>query len=68
MPKQEEGEARACRIIDLAPTGIKFLKPVILEVPHFASLRNGEREIVILRSYDGGNNWKEVAVESASGM
>ena len=33
-------------------------RPVILEIPHFASLRNREREIVVLRS-DNGEKWTE---------
>jgi len=33
-------------------------RPVILEVPHFASLRGGEREITVLRS-DNGHTWRE---------
>lgn len=37
--------------------------PVILEVPHFASLRGREREIVILRS-DDGEHWKEHQLEA----
>ena len=37
---------------------ICFLSPVILEIPHFASLRNREREIVVLRS-DNGEKWTE---------
>lgn len=42
-------------------------RPVILEVPHFASLRGREREITILRS-DNGQTWREhdvVATEEA---
>lgn len=39
-------------------------RPIILEVPHFASLRGKEREIVILRS-DNGTTWREHAVEAA---
>ena len=35
-----------------------YSRPVILEIPHFASLRNREREIVILRS-DNGEKWTE---------
>ena len=31
---------------------------MILEVPHYASLRGKEREIVILRS-DNGTSWRE---------
>jgi len=37
-----------------------FFRPVILEIPHFASLRNREREIVVLRS-DNGEKWTEHA-------
>jgi len=33
-------------------------RPVLLEVPHFASLRGREREVNILRS-DDGRTWKE---------
>ncbi|PIO64879.1 hypothetical protein TELCIR_13476 [Teladorsagia circumcincta] len=47
----------------MAPAGAKFLGPVILEVPHFASLRDREREIVILRS-DDGQHWKEHQLEA----
>lgn len=35
-----------------------FSRPVILEIPHFASLRNREREIIVLRS-DNGEKWTE---------
>ena len=37
--------------------------PVIIEVPHFASMRGKEREIVILRS-DDGEHWREHTVEA----
>ena len=33
-------------------------RPVLIEVPHFASLRGNEREITILRS-DNGQTWRE---------
>ena len=36
---------------------------MIIEVPHFASLRGKEREIVILRSEDG-EHWKEHPLEA----
>ena len=36
---------------------------MIIEVPHFASLRGKEREIVILRS-DNGETWKEHTLEA----
>ena len=32
----------------------------MLEVPHFASLRGNEREIIVLRS-DDGQTWREHA-------
>ncbi|XP_049287674.1 ankyrin-3-like isoform X6 [Anopheles funestus] len=57
-PPLMEGEALISRILELAPVGAKFLGPVILEVPHFASLRDKEREIIILRS-DNGETWRE---------
>ena len=40
---------------------------MLIEVPHFASLRGNEREITILRS-DNGQTWREhstVATEEA---
>ncbi len=39
----------ASRILQVGPAGSKFLGPVLIEVPHVASLRRGEREIIILR-------------------
>ena len=33
-------------------------RPMIIEVPHFASLRGDEREIAVLRS-DDGQSWRE---------
>ena len=36
---------------------------MIIEVPHFASLRGKEREIVILRS-DNGKEWREHTAEA----
>uniref|UniRef100_F1KQ68 Ankyrin-1 n=1 Tax=Ascaris suum TaxID=6253 RepID=F1KQ68_ASCSU len=62
-PPLSEGEALASRVLEMAPHGAKFLGPVILEVPHFASLRGREREIVILRS-DDGQHWKEHQLEA----
>jgi len=38
--------------------------PVIIEVPHLASLRGKEREIVILRS-DNGETWREHTLEAS---
>merc|ERR1712223_2099548 len=62
-PPLMEGEAIASRILELGPSGAKFFGPVIIEVPHFASLRNKEREIVILRS-DNGETWREHTLEA----
>lgn len=39
-------------------------RPVIIEVPHFASLRGREREITILRS-DNGESWREHTLEAS---
>ncbi|XP_034836859.1 ankyrin-2-like isoform X3 [Maniola hyperantus] len=58
MPPLMEGEALASRVLEMGPVAAKFLGPVILEVPHYASLRGKEREIVILRS-DNGTSWRE---------
>lgn len=62
-PPLMEGEACAARIIEMGPAGAKFLGPVVIEVPHFASLRGKEREIVVLRS-DNGESWKEHTMEA----
>ncbi|XP_028967211.1 ankyrin-2 [Galendromus occidentalis] len=62
-PPLMEGEACAARVIEMGPAGAKFLGPVVIEVPHFASLRGKEREIVILRS-DNGETWKEHTLEA----
>ncbi|XP_052823414.1 uncharacterized protein LOC106871604 isoform X43 [Octopus bimaculoides] len=57
-PPLNEGEALASRILEMGPVGVKFLGPVIIEVPHFASLRGKEREIAIIRC-DDGEKWTE---------
>ncbi|XP_071050658.1 ankyrin-3-like isoform X4 [Onthophagus taurus] len=62
-PPLMEGEALASRVLELGPVGAKFLGPVILEVPHFASLRGKQREIVVLRS-ENGETWKEHTLEA----
>lgn len=40
-----------------------FCSPILLEVPHFASLRGKEREVVVLRS-DNGESWYEHPVQA----
>ncbi|KAK7895326.1 hypothetical protein WMY93_020651 [Mugilogobius chulae] len=57
-PPLVEGEGLASRIISLGPSSMQFLGPVIVEIPHFASLGHGDRELVILRS-ENGSVWKE---------
>lgn len=54
----------ASRVLELGPVGAKFIGPVVMEVPHFASLRGKEREIVILRS-DNGETWREHSIENS---
>lgn len=66
-PPLNESEALAARVLEMGPQGCKFLGPVVLEIPHYASLRGKEREILILRS-DMGEKWYEhpiIATESA---
>ena len=53
LPPLSEGEGLASRIIQVTPAS--FLSPVLLEVPHFASL-DPNREIVVLRS-ENGKKW-----------
>ncbi|XP_011332219.2 ankyrin-2 isoform X2 [Ooceraea biroi] len=57
-PPLMEGEAFATRIIEMGPVGARFLGPVLIDIPHFASVRGKEREIIILRS-ENGETWKE---------
>ncbi len=35
-----------------------FHSPVIVEIPHFGSMRGNERELIMLRS-ENGETWKE---------
>ncbi|CAG9824123.1 unnamed protein product, partial [Phaedon cochleariae] len=62
-PPLMEGEGLASRLLELGPVGAKFLGPVIIEVPHFASLRGKQREIIVLRS-DNGETWKEHTLDA----
>uniref|UniRef100_A0A8D1UFR9 Ankyrin-1 n=1 Tax=Sus scrofa TaxID=9823 RepID=A0A8D1UFR9_PIG len=57
-PPLAEEEGLASRVIALGPTGVQFLSPVIVEIPHFASYGRGDRELVVLRS-ENGSVWKE---------
>uniref|UniRef100_A0A8C4WUD6 ZU5 domain-containing protein n=1 Tax=Eptatretus burgeri TaxID=7764 RepID=A0A8C4WUD6_EPTBU len=57
-PSLNEGESLVSRLLQLGPEGTNFLGPVLVEIPHFASLRGRERELVVLRSSDG-TTWRE---------
>ncbi|XP_078422026.1 ankyrin 3b isoform X9 [Cetorhinus maximus] len=57
-PPMVEGEGLASRLVEVGPSGAQFLGPVIVEIPHFGSMRDKERELIILRS-ENGEVWKE---------
>ncbi|XP_061083536.1 ankyrin-3-like isoform X14 [Conger conger] len=57
-PPMVEGEGLASRLVEVGPAGAQFLGPVIVEIPHFGSMRGKERELIVLRS-DNGETWKE---------
>ncbi|KAL7869813.1 hypothetical protein AOLI_G00138010 [Acnodon oligacanthus] len=57
-PPMVEGEGLASRLVEVGPSGAQFLGPVIVEIPHFGSMRGKERELIILRS-ENGETWKE---------
>lgn len=42
-----------------------FSSPVIVEIPHFGSMRGKERELIVLRS-ENGETWKEHQFDSKS--
>uniref|UniRef100_A0A8C4R9G5 Ankyrin-3-like n=1 Tax=Eptatretus burgeri TaxID=7764 RepID=A0A8C4R9G5_EPTBU len=62
-PPLNEGESLVSRILQLGPRGTTFLGPVIVEIPHFASLRHVERELIVLRS-ETGETWREHQYEA----
>ncbi|KAM3913065.1 ankyrin-3 isoform 2-T2 [Leptodactylus fuscus] len=57
-PPMVEGEGLASRLVEMGPAGAQFLGPVIVEIPHFGSMRSKEREFIVLRS-ENGESWKE---------
>ncbi|CAH2322232.1 ankyrin-3 isoform X14 [Pelobates cultripes] len=57
-PPMVEGEGLASRLVEMGPAGAQFLGPVIVEIPHFGSMRSKERELIVLRS-ENGESWKE---------
>ncbi|XP_073683779.1 ankyrin-1 isoform X8 [Garra rufa] len=58
LPPMVEGEGLASRLVEVGPAGAQFLGPVIVEIPHFGSMRGKERELIMLRS-ENGETWKE---------
>ncbi|VDP54456.1 unnamed protein product [Schistosoma margrebowiei] len=62
-PQLNDCEGLACRIIELGPHPCRFNSPVVLEIPHFASLRGRQRELVVLRS-DNAEIWREHSLEA----
>ncbi|KAF5405976.1 Ankyrin: unc [Paragonimus heterotremus] len=62
-PSMNDGDFLASRILEMGPFQMQFALPIMIEVPHIASLRGKEREIVVLRS-ETGNSWKEHPMES----
>ncbi|XP_054993415.1 ankyrin-3 isoform X10 [Sorex araneus] len=62
-PPVNEGESLVSRVLQLGPQGTKFIGPVIVEIPHFGSMRGKERELIVLRS-ENGETWKEHQFDS----
>lgn len=63
LPALNAAEGLATRIIELGPTNLKFNTPVLIEVPHFASLRETLREVIVLRS-ENGEKWTEHTLDA----
>ncbi|XP_056904861.1 ankyrin-3-like isoform X4 [Takifugu flavidus] len=58
LPALSDGESLVSPALQLGPRGTRFAGPVIVEIPHFGSMRGQERELIILRS-ENGESWKE---------
>ncbi|XP_067344773.1 ankyrin-3-like isoform X21 [Channa argus] len=58
LPALNEGESLVSPVLQLGPRGTRFAGPVIVEIPHFGSMRGQERELILLRS-ENGESWKE---------
>ncbi|XP_034073936.1 ankyrin-3-like isoform X41 [Gymnodraco acuticeps] len=58
LPALSEGESLVSPVLQLGPRGTRFVGPVIVEIPHFGSMRGQERELILLRS-ENGESWKE---------
>lgn len=47
----------------MSPSHVRFDGPILLEVPHFASIEGGAREVITLRC-DSGDTWKAHSIEA----
>ena len=45
LPPLYEGEALACRVLDVNPSGVRFLQPVYLELPHFSCAERWRKRV-----------------------
>ncbi|KAM3174258.1 hypothetical protein ACTXT7_010901 [Hymenolepis weldensis] len=63
LPHLNDGDAFACRIIEMSPSNMRFDGPILLEVPHFASIQGRDREVITLRC-DHGDSWKSHPLEA----
>lgn len=59
LPHLHVNESLASSIIQMSSEGMQFLKPVVMEIPHFAALRGNERELIVLRCNSGHAHWRE---------
>ncbi|XP_056152691.1 ankyrin-3-like, partial [Lampris incognitus] len=58
LPVLSDGQSLVSPMLQLGPRGTRFVGPVIVEIPHFGSMRGQERELILLRS-ENGETWKE---------
>ncbi|VDN98571.1 unnamed protein product, partial [Rodentolepis nana] len=65
LPHLNDGDAFACRIIEMSPSNMKFDGPILLEIPHFASIQGRDREVITLRC-DHGDSWKSHPLEATN--
>jgi len=57
-PALKFGEDYAGKVVEMGPPFMTFNGPIMIEVPYFASLQNGERELLILTQEKDGK-WCE---------
>ncbi|KAH9280106.1 Ankyrin-2 [Echinococcus granulosus] len=63
LPHLNDGDAFACRIIEMSPSSVRLDGPILLEVPYFASIQGRDREVITLRC-DHGDSWKAHPLEA----